>query len=151
MNRVVCKACGYRGRPKTITKGSLGMEVILWLMMVLPGLLYSVWRHASRYSGCPQCSAPDIIPETSPVAQQLASTAPVGGVSPDQKKCPDCAEAVLAEAKKCRFCGFAFPVSELADVYNCHSCGRTNSAFNVSCMGCGARRQSPVSGERVDP
>ena len=28
--------------------------------------------------------------------------------TPSQKKCPDCAELVLAEARKCRFCGHQF-------------------------------------------
>ncbi len=31
--------------------------------------------------------------------------------TPAQKKCPDCAEMVLAEAKKCRFCGREFGVA----------------------------------------
>jgi hypothetical protein len=67
-----CVNCGTRGRPKTITKGSIIIEVFLWLMFLLPGLIYSIWRHASRYKGCPKCKAPNMIPLDSPKAQQMA-------------------------------------------------------------------------------
>jgi predicted RNA-binding Zn-ribbon protein involved in translation (DUF1610 family) len=34
--------------------------------------------------------------------------APVVAAAPDTKTCPDCAETVLAAARKCRFCGYEF-------------------------------------------
>jgi hypothetical protein len=40
--------------------------------------------------------------------QQAAAPRPLAPPAPAQKKCPDCAELVLAEAKKCRFCNHEF-------------------------------------------
>ena len=52
---LVCQDCGYVGKPKSITKGSFFLEVVLWLCFLLPGILYSAWRLNSRYEGCPEC------------------------------------------------------------------------------------------------
>ena len=56
MNIIRCPQCGYEGESQTITKGTLGVEVALWLLFIFPGLIYSVWRFSSRYEGCPDCS-----------------------------------------------------------------------------------------------
>jgi len=46
-----------------------------------------------------------------PSARSVAVDAPKSlppQQAPAQRKCPDCAEMVLAEARKCRFCGHEF-------------------------------------------
>ena len=68
----VCKDCGAVGDPVTVTKGSLGIEVVLWLWFLLPGLVYSIWRHASRFDGCSSCGGANLIPVDSPVGRRMA-------------------------------------------------------------------------------
>jgi len=38
-----CPHCGTVARPKSITKGSLGLEIILWAFGILPCAIYSVY------------------------------------------------------------------------------------------------------------
>ncbi len=63
-----CPNCGTIGTPKKVTKGSILIEIVLWLFMILPGLLYSLWRLSTRHSACPSCGAPNMIPANSPKA-----------------------------------------------------------------------------------
>lgn len=75
--KFLCTTCGTLTNGRTITKGSFAIEVILWLAMILPGILYSIWRLTSRVQGCHKCSSAAIIPVSSPVAQAtLARMAP---------------------------------------------------------------------------
>lgn len=67
----VCPNCGYVGKPKVITKGSIIIELFLWLVFLIPGLIYSIWRLASRSKGCPKCSAENMIPVESPRGRKL--------------------------------------------------------------------------------
>ena len=53
--RIQCPNCKYEGESKTFCKGSMLVELVLFLCFIIPGLIYSVWRSSSRYSGCPQC------------------------------------------------------------------------------------------------
>jgi len=70
-NEKICPNCGFKGREKTYTKGNIGLEMVLWLFFLLPGLIYSIWRLSSRYRGCPKCGAPNMLPLDSPLGQKL--------------------------------------------------------------------------------
>lgn len=69
-----CSACGHEGPTKQITKGSTAIELVLWLLFLVPGLIYSIWRHNSRTAGCEVCGATTLIPPNSPMALQQKKT-----------------------------------------------------------------------------
>jgi len=70
----------------------LGWTVIGWVVAL-------IW--ALTQDPNPQQTPPASVAADTP--RPLASPQ-----APAQKKCPDCAEMVLAEARKCRFCGHEF-------------------------------------------
>jgi hypothetical protein len=57
-----CPNCAYEGKARKYTKGSFLIELLLWLLFILPGLLYSLWRVSSRYTGCPNCQYQYVYP-----------------------------------------------------------------------------------------
>ncbi len=67
----ICTACGCVAAPERVTKGSFIVELFLWLMFLAPGLIYSIWRLASRFDACPMCKSPQMIPVASPRGQML--------------------------------------------------------------------------------
>jgi uncharacterized membrane protein YqaE (UPF0057 family) len=71
---MVCTQCGFVGKPLKIVQGSIVMEIFLWLLFLFPGLLYSLWRIASKYDGCPKCKAKNMIPEDSPMGRKLVGS-----------------------------------------------------------------------------
>lgn len=66
-----CKDCGYVGEPVVITKGQFWVEVAMWLLFILPGIVYSVWRLASRVDGCASCGGQNLIPIASPEGRKI--------------------------------------------------------------------------------
>jgi DNA-directed RNA polymerase subunit RPC12/RpoP len=67
----VCASCGSEVRAMQITPGSFGTELLLWLLFLLPGLIYSIWRIAGRYTGCPVCDSRNLVPIGTPMANQI--------------------------------------------------------------------------------
>lgn len=68
---LVCSQCGYVGKSEGAIKGSIGVEIVLWLCFIIPGLIYSVWRSSSRHNVCPKCKSPSLIPMDTPKAQKI--------------------------------------------------------------------------------
>lgn len=68
---MVCLACGHVGRPERITKGSIWIELILWLSFFVPGLIYSIWRLTTRHDACPACKQTSLIPVDSPMGRKF--------------------------------------------------------------------------------
>ena len=65
-----CITCeSYETAPKK-TPGSLIIEIFLWCMFLVPGIIYSVWRITSRKRVCRTCASLDIVPPNSPIAQR---------------------------------------------------------------------------------
>jgi len=69
--QLVCTMCGYVGNYKKKAKGSFAVEVILWLLFLLPGIVYSVWRMSSKQKVCPKCGNTNMIPADTPMGQKL--------------------------------------------------------------------------------
>lgn len=72
---MVCQNCGTRCEPKTLTKGSIAIEIILWICLIVPGLIYSVWRLTTRQPGCPACGQASMIGINTPKGRQLIERA----------------------------------------------------------------------------
>lgn len=70
----VCKDCGTVEESKTKARGSMGIEVVLWLCFLIPGLIYSIWRMSSKYEACSACGSDKVLPLSSPIGAQIAQS-----------------------------------------------------------------------------
>lgn len=69
----VCMTCGHIGEPGRVTPGSFGVELVLWLCFLVPGLIYSIWRISARRDACTVCAGAVLLPLDAPVAQRLVA------------------------------------------------------------------------------
>ncbi len=77
----ICSQCAHVGKPKLITKGNLLTELFIWIVglalalfsfgiTLILAIVYSFWRHLSRFKGCPQCQG-QMIKTDSPVGKKM--------------------------------------------------------------------------------
>jgi len=66
--KLYCIQCGVVDFPRQRMRGSFGIELILWVCLVLPGVIYSLWRWGSVHPVCVACGSPGLIPVNSPRA-----------------------------------------------------------------------------------
>jgi hypothetical protein len=79
---VICADCGSRNSVSTETRGSFLIEIVLWLCVLLPGLIYSLWRFSSRHPVCSKCGSVRLIPLDTPAGRELATRYPEPRASP---------------------------------------------------------------------
>lgn len=72
----LCRSCGVVGKPRVRNRGSSAIEIILWLMFIVPGAFYTLWRMGRKDRYCRSCKSAAVIPADSPIAQQMLSTPP---------------------------------------------------------------------------
>ena len=82
--QLFCPSCGNIGAPKTLTPGSILIELVLWICFIVPGLIYSLWRITSKKPVCPHCGQNGMIPKDSPIAKgRMTPIQKTFGVNPD--------------------------------------------------------------------
>jgi hypothetical protein len=69
---MICVACGTIGQTKRVTRGSIWIEILLWLCFLVPGIIYSIWRLTTRAQACSMCGSEQLIPINSPAGHQLS-------------------------------------------------------------------------------
>lgn len=69
--KAVCTHCRSEMYTKSKTKGSILMELVLWCLFIVPGLLYSIWRLASRTEACSECGSEHFVKSGSDAAKRL--------------------------------------------------------------------------------
>lgn len=74
--KMICTTCGTRGAPARHTRGNIFIELILWLCLIIPGLIYSIWRISTRQEVCPGCGLPNMIPVSTPAGKKLIERNP---------------------------------------------------------------------------
>lgn len=67
----LCLTCQTVGIPKTATRGSIWIELVLWLCFLIPGLIYSIWRITGKTRVCRACGSQQLVPLTSPAARKV--------------------------------------------------------------------------------
>lgn len=70
--RFVCTTCGYEtDRADRVKPGSGWLTATLLLLMVVPGVVYWVWRHSMKRESCPLCGRASLIPAASPIGRAI--------------------------------------------------------------------------------
>ena len=59
--KYICMECGCQRDPIMIKRGLLVVEIFMWLLYILPGVIYSIWRRVRKQEVCPNCLNPSVV------------------------------------------------------------------------------------------
>lgn len=71
----VCAQCETVGDSKVRMPGSFVVELALYLLWILPGVIYTVWRYTNTERACTACGAKTLLPVDSPAGQRIINSA----------------------------------------------------------------------------
>jgi len=84
---LICTTCEHVGQPRRQTPGSFVIEVVLWTLLIVPGLVYSLWRLSAKRNVCVACGSAQLVPADSPAGVRIkARGEPVRSVAREEKK-----------------------------------------------------------------
>lgn len=113
---IACTVCKTISKDSEwITPGSVLTELFLWLLCLIPGIIYSVWRSNAAIDVCPACYSTAIVPLDSPAGQEIQRAFPVLpkptdppiSTSESRADCPACGKTLDRLARFCDACGTA--------------------------------------------
>lgn len=73
---MVCTTCGHHGPTTQHTRGTILIELVLWLLFLVPGLIYSLWRLSTRRNVCTACGGATLVPADTPAGRKLLQDRP---------------------------------------------------------------------------
>lgn len=68
---VVCLDCNSVKKPFLKIPGFFLGELVLWLLFLVPGIIYTIMRHTLAYDCCWICGSKRIVPVDTPKGQEL--------------------------------------------------------------------------------
>jgi len=69
--KYICMECGCQRDPVEAKRGLLVIEVFMWLLYIVPGVIYSIWRRVRKQQVCPNCLNPSVVLTSSPRAMGM--------------------------------------------------------------------------------
>lgn len=76
----LCTQCGAQtSAPLKVPPGSAWVALALAVPLIVPGLIYTVWRFSMRRSACPTCGHAQLIPANAPLARTWRASGWVAG------------------------------------------------------------------------
>lgn len=67
----ICTTCGAESGLSRRRRGNGFLELILWLAVIVPGILYTAWRNMEDVRLCRTCGKETMIPLNSPVGRRM--------------------------------------------------------------------------------
>lgn len=59
--KYLCMECGCQRDPIDAKRGLLVIEVFMWLLYIIPGVIYSIWRRVRKQQVCSKCRNPSVV------------------------------------------------------------------------------------------